>query len=435
MELKKFVFRSIIRRPAEEVYKWHMRSGIVGRLIPPWEHFTIEENESDSQIKMRVGFGPYRKNAVFEYRDISPGESFKVVQLTGPFKHWEHKISVRPQGEFACELVDRVKFTLPFGWLGVLFEKRLRKRLERFYRYIHELISQDVTLFSRYHFDKPLRIFITGSHGFVGSHVKQFLTAAGHQVQGLPRNYSCEILEESDAILHLAGENIAGRWTEKKKDAILRSRLEGTKNLVDCLKQLKKPPKVFLCASAMGFYGDRGAEVMTEENESGHGLFLSKVCRHWEEAANEAKSDKIRVINLRFGMVLSAAGGALKKMALPFKFGLGGRIGSGKQYMSWVTIDDVARSIYHAIMTPKLNGPINITTPESVTNETFSRILADKVNRWMGPPLPSFFVQLAFGQMGDELFLASTRAKPVKLIESDFPFAYPKLKQALDHVL
>jgi uncharacterized protein (TIGR01777 family) len=291
-----------------------------------------------------------------------------------------------------------------------------------------------------------VNIAISGSHGFIGSAVTESLWGAGHQVTPIVREesavetgiaWSAEAgyvdtakLEGSEAVVHLAGESIQGRWTPKKKALILESRGKGTKVLSEALAQLAKPPQVFVCASAIGYYGDRGDEILSEESESGGG-FLAGVVREWEAATEPAAKRGIRVVNLRMGVVLGAEGGALAQMLLPFKMGVGGRVGSGRQYMSWVALDDVIGAVDHALATESLRGPVNVVSPNPARNAEFTRALGRVLSRPTIFPLPAFVVKLAFGQMGEELLLGSQRVDPVRLTASGYSFHYPELEGAL----
>jgi uncharacterized protein (TIGR01777 family) len=242
-------------------------------------------------------------------------------------------------------------------------------------------------------------------------------------------------LEGMDAVVHLAGENIAaGRWSSEKKARIRDSRVQGTRVLCDALAQLVNPPKVLVSASAIGYYGDRGAEVLREESRPGRD-FLADVCRAWEAATAPAAQRGIRVVNLRFGIVLSAAGGALAKMLFPFKMGMGGIVGSGQQYMSWIALDDLVGAIHHALITDTLQGPVNAVAPNPVTNSEFTRTLGRVLRRPTLVPLPAFAARAAFGEMADALLLASIRVEPARLQDTHYAFRYPELEGALRHVL
>lgn len=241
-------------------------------------------------------------------------------------------------------------------------------------------------------------------------------------------------LEGFDAVVHLAGENVAQRWTEKSKAIIRDSRVKGTHLLAEQLSVLTQPPKTFIVASGVGFYGDRGSEVLTEASYAGTG-FLSSVCREWEDATLPAVNKGIRTVNLRIGMVLSAKGGALAKMLLPFKMGAGGNLGNGNQYISWITMDDMVRVIAFALESQSLQGPVNCVAPNPVTNAEFTGALGKSLGRPTVLPLPAFAVRALFGQMGEELLLSGTRARPDKLEAAGFKFEHPEIGPALKHVL
>lgn len=296
-----------------------------------------------------------------------------------------------------------------------------------------------------------MHIAITGSTGLVGSALVPFLTAGGHRVsrlvRGLVPGVDCirwdpakgvrdlALLEAVDGVVHLAGENIAGgRWTAARKAEIRRSRVEGTQRLCETLARLAQPPKVLICASAIGYYGGRGDQVLSEEAPPGDD-FLAQVCREWEAAAAAAAKAGIRVVNLRFGIVLSQAGGALQKMLLPFKLGVGGRIGSGRQYWSWIALDDAVGAIHHALVTESLVGPVNVVVPVPATNAEFTRALGRVLRRPTIAPLPAFAVRLMLGEMADALLLASARVVPTRLQETDYTFRHPDLEGALRHLL
>lgn len=296
-----------------------------------------------------------------------------------------------------------------------------------------------------------MKIIISGSNGLVGTALIPTLTARGDEVKRLVRHsptnpaeeqwdpergeLKSRALEGMDAVIHLAGESIAsGRWTVDRKERIYRSRVDGTTLLAEALGKLAHPPKVLLSASAIGFYGDRGAEILTEESRIGS-LFLSRLCHQWEAATAAATVAGIRVVNLRFGIILSAKGGALAKMLLPFRLGLGGKIGSGEQYMSWISIDDVIGVIQHAIGEESLTGPANLVAPGPVTNADFTQCLGRVLGRPTLFPMPAFAARLAFGEMADELLLASTRVAPERLQKTGYAFRHPQLEEALQALL
>jgi hypothetical protein len=238
-----------------------------------------------------------------------------------------------------------------------------------------------------------------------------------------------------DAVVHLAGESIVGRWTEEKRRAIRESRVQGTRHLAAALAQSDVKPRVLVCASAVGFYGNRGDELLREESPGGQG-FLPEVCRDWEAASRVAAEAGIRTVNLRIGLVLSATGGALGNMLKPFKLGLGGRIGSGRQWWSWIHMDDIVGGIHHAIGTEALSGAVNLVAPNPVRNAEFTKLLASVLRRPAFFPVPEFALRLAFGQMAaDELLLASQRVKPEKLLASGYAFRFSELRTALEDLV
>jgi len=297
-----------------------------------------------------------------------------------------------------------------------------------------------------------MRILVTGSSGLVGSALTVSLLTEGHTVVRLVRRPSADpeheifwdpiggilkpaMLEGIDAAVHLAGESIAGgRWTPEKKQRIFDSRLRGTKLLVEALLSLSKPPGALISASAIGFYGNRGEEILREDNAPGTG-FLPDLCRHWEDAAQAASKSRIRVVIPRIGLVLSERGGALGKMLLPFRLGLGGKIGSGNQYVSWIVLDDLVRAIRHMIQDRNLSGPVNAVSPRAVTNLEFTRALGRALSRPALFPLPAFAARIVMGEMADELLLSSARVEPVRLVATGYRFQFPELKDALDHIL
>ncbi len=297
-----------------------------------------------------------------------------------------------------------------------------------------------------------MKILVTGSTGLIGSSLVPLLIANGHAVTRLvrskPRPDAAEIywdpaagtvamndLEGMDAVVHLAGESIAGgRWTTQKKLRIQASRVKGTSVLAEHLAPLRQPPKVIVCASAIGYYGDRGEEVLQEESAPGSG-FLADTCRNWEAAAEPMVRRGIRVVHLRTGVVLSSGGGALGKMLLPFRMGLGGKVGSGRQYMSWIAMDDLLGVIQHAISNDTIRGAINAVAPNPVTNLEFTKTLGKVLSRPTIFPLPAFAARLALGEMANDLLLASARVQPARLQSSGFVFRYPELEAALRHVL
>jgi len=296
-----------------------------------------------------------------------------------------------------------------------------------------------------------MRLLLSGSHGLVGKALVTRLEADSHEIFRLvrhapsseseiewsPDRYSIALarLEGFDAVIHLAGESIAeGRWNEEKKKRIRQSRVKGTKLLADAMANLSRPPKTLISASAVGYYGNRGDEPLTETSAPGND-FLSQVCVEWEKATELAAAKGIRVVNTRFGIILDARGGALAKMLPPFRMGIGGKIGSGKQWMSWIALDDVVGAIKFALTNEVLSGPINFVAPNPVTNAEFTKTLGKTLSRPTLFPIPAFGIRLVFGEMADALLLSSQRVEPARLKQANYQFSYSELKQALSHVL
>jgi uncharacterized protein (TIGR01777 family) len=300
-----------------------------------------------------------------------------------------------------------------------------------------------------------MKILMTGSTGFIGSALLPSLTAKGHQVTRLIRSEALKSaetrpsitwdpdqqsinplsLEGFDAVIHLAGESIAGgRWTAQRKARIRESRSKGTHLLSDALGRLAHPPKIFISASAIGYYGSRGKEKLNEKSTPGAD-FLATVCQEWEQATIVASNAGIQVVNPRIGMVLSPRGGALAKLLTPFRLGVGGVVGDGSQYMSWITLDDLLGVFHHTLSSDQLRGPVNAVSPKPVTNREFTKILGRVLGRPTVFPLPAFVAKLAFGEMAEALLLSSQRVEPQRLLETNYTFRFPDLEQALSALL
>ena len=297
------------------------------------------------------------------------------------------------------------------------------------------------------------RILVSGGSGPIGAALVPTLKASGAQITRLSRPGRVQTTpdEESiswdpeqplgtnalsgfDAVIHLAGESIVGRWTEGKKKKIRASRVMGTRNVALALALAKEKPQVFLCSSAIGYYGDRGDEQLNEESAPGVG-FLPEVCREWEAATRPAAEAGIQTVQVRTGVVLSPKGGALGKMLTPFKMGVGGKIGSGKQWMSWIDVEDMVGAIHHILKSDLLHGPVNMVAPKPVTNEEFTKTLASLLSRPAILPMPAFAVKLMFGEMGETVLLGSQRVEPSQLISSGYPFRFRTLRASLENIL
>lgn len=297
-----------------------------------------------------------------------------------------------------------------------------------------------------------MKILVTGASGFIGSALVPFLARAGHVVTRLTRRPGASppgeprwdpatgaidptVIEGFDAVVHLAGEDISsGAWTREKKRRIRDSRVDGTSLLARALAGLARPPATLACASAIGYYGDRADERLDESSAPGTG-FLASVCRDWEAAATPARSAGIRVTHLRFGVVLSPSGGALAKMLGPFRRGAGGPIGGGRQYVSWIALDDALAAIRHALVTRALDGAVNVASPNPVTQAEFAKTLGHALGRPTLLSVPGFAVKLVLGEMAGETILASQRLTPARLLATGYAFEFPRLDAALRHLL
>jgi len=296
------------------------------------------------------------------------------------------------------------------------------------------------------------RILISGASGFIGGALIPSLESSGAEITRLSRSESGantttktvpwdpakpvapESISGFDAVIHLAGESIVGRWTASKKEKIRDSRIVSTRNLAQAIARAKDKPKVFICSSAIGYYGDRGDELLNESSNPGTG-FLPQVCREWEAATHAAAAAGIRTVQIRTGIVLSSKGGALAKMLTPFKMGVGGRIGSGRQWMSWIDIEDMIGAILHVLNSDSLRGPVNMVAPKPVTNSEFTKTLAAALSRPAIFPMPAFAVKLAFGEMGETVLLGSQRVDQAQLLHSGYQFRFNDLQGSLENLL
>lgn len=451
-----FRYSSVIDAPAAEVFAWHERDGALERLSPPWDPLKIIMKGgispgSITRMIMNECHVPYRWTAL--HTDYVKDSMFRDIQIYGPLKSWSHTHNFCGTRDGKCRLTDEIEFEAPFSYFGnFLLEGRIRSKLERIFRYRHETTASDIRQHSG--FIKKYgtwKILISGASGLIGSNLIPFLTTGGHEVHKLVRrkplnNHEIfwnpskgEInpheIEDFDAIIHLAGENIGeSRWTPEKKKIFIESRTKGTSLLAKTLNTLKNPPKVFISASATGFYGNRGDEILNEKSSKGE-LFISDLCDAWEKSASENLGKSIRLVNARIGVVLDPRGGALARMLPLFKTGFGGKTGNGRQYISWISMDDVIGSLYHIMMNESVSGKINLVAPEPVRNKAFTSILSGILKRPAFFDIPENTLQFVFGQMADEILLSSCRSVPAKLEGTGYSFLKPDLEASLRHVL
>jgi len=440
-----------INRPVADVFAWHERPGALQRLTPPWEQVELIKPSSgvtDGQrVELRSKVGPVWTTWVVEHFDYQAGVQFCDRLIQGPFAHWEHFHRFADDGDGGCLLTDEIHYALPGGAVGGVAAGTVERRLEQMFAYRHAVTKADLELPPI----NPGRLLVSGASGLIGQAVVAFMRTQGWQVDRLvrrrvqaddeiswspeagaiswPEEYAC------DAVLHLAGANIAeGRWTPDRKKELRESRVHGTRTLVAALRQLKALPRVLLSGSAIGIYGNRGDETL-DENSSPGGGFLADLCLEWENEIHALQTADIRLVMLRTGIVLSPAGGALAKLAPIFKAGMGGPLGDGRFWQSWISLDDWLRAMRHLLVDAAVSGPVNLVAPEAVRQRELAHTLCDVLGRPTFIPTPKLAVRAMFGQMADEALLASTRVLPSKLVASDFEFLHPSLENALRHVL
>ena len=445
---------TVIRSGISTVFDWHEREGALFRLSPPWENIALVSKQggikAGGTCNITMKMGPLTLPWNAEHIIYEKDKFFKDIQAKGPFAQWEHSHYFTENDGFTT-VKDHVDYKLPLHPLAMAVAgKFVKSKLERMFRYRENVCRNDIEFYSEYN-PKPKTIVVSGSSGVLGSSLIPFLQTQGHKVIRLIRDKSklcigdvCwnpnagiieEKFENADVVIHLTGEPIGeGRWTDLKKHEIVDSRVKSTALLASTLSQMKNPPKTFICASAIGFYGNRGDAVITEKDRHGDD-FISKVCSKWEQAAKPAADAGIRTVFMRIGVVLTPAGGALERMALPFSLGIGPIFGSGRQYMSYISMDDVLYATSHIIETESLSGPVNLTSPYAMTNRDFSDTLAHYFNRPRFLKIPSFALLRMYGQMGKEVLLSGANVYPEKLLSSGFRFRYPTLADTLTHEL
>ncbi|MBU2488009.1 MAG: TIGR01777 family oxidoreductase [Proteobacteria bacterium] len=457
--MARFTYSSLLPHSPEEVFAWHDREGAFLRLTPPWEAVRVGEKTgagvaAGTRVSFSVKTGPMWMPWTARHVEYDPPRMFADEQEQGPFARWRH-VHRFLAGENGTRMQDEIEYGLPLPPLGSLFGKGMaRRRLLRMFPFRHRIVARDLFRHLSPPASPPLTVAITGASGLLGRSLIPFLTTGGHRVVSLvrraPQPGGGEIfwdpargeldpasLAGVDAVVHLAGENIGeGRWTREKKLRMVGSRTLGTETLARAVAaaMAKNGPRVLVSASAVGYYGHRADDLLDEGSPQGRG-FIPELCAAWEQAARPAADAGVRVVNLRIGVVLSPAGGALAKMLPGFSAGLGAAMGPGSQYIPWVSPDDVLGAILHAMKTPALSGPVNLTAPAPVT----SRELAQELGRVLSRPalftLPATVLKAAFGRMAEEILLASARAVPQKLLDSGFVFLDPALGPALAHVL
>lgn len=434
---------------AEELYDWHAREGAFERLIPPWRKARILSRtggiETGAEIRVRLKQLGIARDWTARIVHSEPGRCFEDEQVDGPFTAWKHCHAFEETSRERCRLRDWIDYELPGGALGELIAGPYAKReLERIFRYRHAITKSDLSNWSHYRERPRLRILISGGYGFIGSRLTAFLRAQGNQVCILSRRpkpgdigwdpkvgaIDSSKLEGFDVVMHLAGKNLAdGRWNGQMKGEFWRSRVDAGQLLVDALKQVRKPPRVFACASGVGYYGDTGERPTNESEDRGSG-FLAELCEGWEGVAHSAEDFAERILILRTGMVVDGGGGALPRMLLPFALGLGGALGTGQQWMPWISLEDWLGATYR-LMRERASGAYNLVAPKPCRNAGFAKALGATLKRPAALPVPAALLSLVLGEFADEALLSSCQACPRRLLESGYRFRYPEIGEAL----
>ena len=419
-------------------------------------------NNDDNSI-FRIKLGPITFKWVAKHFGYIHNLQFQDKMIKGPFKKWIHTHSFIPQDQNQCIIEDKIDYMPRFGKIGSkIIQKRIQNYLNQLFIYRERILVND-TILEKMTREKGKNILITGSHGLIGSSLIPLLTNVGrHKITRLVRKinnnntYSSPTtnkedkksifwypeydkldhneLEGFDIIIHLAGENIFGRWTDIKKQRIFNSRVGSTKLLAKSLTKLSNPPSLLICASAIGYYGDRPNEYITEDSIPGKG-FLSEVCQQWEKATHDVTEIGIRVVNTRFGVVLTPKGGILQKLLSPFKLGLGITIGHKNQYVSWVSIEDVIKSIFYSITNTSIKGPVNVVSPKPITNLEFSDTLKKIFNPKLSVSINQNIPKLIFGEMSKEVLSTNTYVIPKRLISTGYKFFNSELEDSLRFLL
>jgi uncharacterized protein (TIGR01777 family) len=442
-----FVRRTSLPVPSDVAFAWHARPGAFERLAPPWQDVRVVERTGGitdgSRLVMAMSFGPLTQRWEALHTGYVEGREFTDVQVHGPFAAWRHTHRITPDGPNASVLEDHVDYALPLAPASdVVAGGVVSRMLDRLFRFRHARTRDDLARHAAAATRRPLRIAVSGASGTIGAQLTAFLTTGGHTVLRLVRRRTRDTdeiasdpidvarLEGLDAVVHLAGEPITARWTPAVKARVRSSRVDGTARLAASLAGLARPPRVFVSASAIGFYGDRGATPVDERDGPGTG-YLADVCRDWEAATAPASAAGIGVAHARIGIVLSGHAGALATMATPFRLGLGGVVGDGRQMMSWIALDDVVGALHHLVTTEGVRGPVNLTAPDPVPNATFVRTLGHVLHRPTVVPMPAPVVRLLFGELGESLLLAGANVQPRVLLDSGFRFLHADLADAM----
>ena len=437
--------------PRDFAFRWHESPYAFERLSPPWEQIEVLEKSGSidlGRVVIRSRVGPFWLRMRAQHSQFVPNEQFFDEMSGGPFRSWKHHHRFTSEGNETI-LTDQIEYQLKGGRLGDwLAGNTVRKRLEQMFAYRRQVTCTDIEDHYRYSGQAPKTIAVTGATGLVGKSVCEYLSGGGHRIIRLSRNraegndspgwdpesgrvHFGSAVQQVDSFLHLAGYGIAERrWNPKVKSLIRDSRIGPTQKLASYLAENHLVKESFICASATGFYGDRGDAMLDESSAPGEG-FLAEVCQPWERACEPLESAGVRTVQTRFGIIQSARGGALREMLLPFKMGAGGRVGSGKQYWSWISLYDTLRAIHFSMVNENVVGPVNFTAPNPVPQSQYAKILGKVLFRPSFFPFPGWAAKLALGEMATYLLLMGSRVQPRKLIDCGFKFIHNNLEEAL----
>ncbi len=447
--------RSAMPVGAAALFAWHERPGAFERLTPAFQPARVLARSGGitdgSRVTLAVPVGPATTTWELEHVGYVPGREFRDVQRAGPFAAWEHRHRMEAQPDGSSVLEDTIRYRLPLPPLGSLVaDAYTREALERLLRWRHALTRADLERHAAFAVRGARTVAVTGARGFLGAALVPFLTTGGHAVRRVGRGAGSDVrwdpmaaadagavralaaaLDGVDAVVHLAGSSVAERWTAANRAAIRESRVRSTRLLAEALAAMPVKPEVLVCGSAIGVYGAQRGDAWLDESSAPGDDFLAEVGQAWEAAARPAVEAGIRVVLARTGIVLNPAGGALRKMLLPFQLGAGGRLGPGTQWMSWISREDWVGAVHHVLQSPAVRGPVNVVGPEPVTNATFAATLARILHRPALAPVPAVALRALLGAMADGTVLASQRVRPGVLASSGFTFLHPTLSSAL----
>lgn len=465
-----FQISSRVDTSPEELFAWHGRPGALQRLVPPFDPVRVLSSEpapdgnpigDGARVLLRVGKGPFSVTWEALHSGYDPPHRFVDSQVRGPFSAWRHEHVVQPEDESAARIVDTVNYRLPLHALsGPIAGGFVRRKLEATFRYRHATTIEDLRDHAdargRLGHELPLRFLVCGASGLVGRGLVALLTTGGHEVVRLVRReprgddeirwdpakgeLDPAAVAAFDGVVNLSGASIAeGRWTDERKSVLAASRIDSTSTLVRALVDSGAPPRVYVQASATGFYDDGGFErgetaPLDESAPRGPG-FLPELCERWEAEAAPLESAGVRTAFARFGVILSPAGGALAKLVPPFLMGAGGPVGTGRQGLCWVAYDDALAALLFLLTSEAASGPFNVVAPEPIVQRAFARELGSVLHRPAFLPLPGVAISALFGELGRTLLLRGPLVVPRRLEEAGFRWRLPTLDGALRHLL